>query len=81
MLMVKRFIKESLKPYKHSVHNLNLYMLKSLGRKLISGKIESKKGLFFFLNERKSKLNNKLKKLFFQEQRTALPMVPGLKIL
>lgn len=49
MLMVKRFIKESLKPYKHSVHNLNLYMLKSLGRKLISGKIESKKGLFFFL--------------------------------
>lgn len=51
MLMVKRFIKESLKPYKHSVHNLNLYMLKSLGRKLISGKIESKKGLFFFLWE------------------------------
>lgn len=49
MLMVKRFIKESLKPYKHIVHNLNLYMLKSLGRKLISGKIESKKGFVFFL--------------------------------
>ena len=43
---MKRSIKESLKPYKHSVHNLNLYMLKFAGRKLISGKIESKKVFF-----------------------------------